>query len=266
MPFADLPDVRLFYTDNGEGPPLLLVHGWGSDSHQWSWHIESLARRHRVIAVDLRGHGRSSVPSGPYSPQVIAADLAALLHAIDVSAVVGVGHAMGAQVVSVLAVEQPRLARAVVALEAAYGVAGSTADALPRLVKALRQDAVSVAQVMEQLSFTSGTADVIRTWHTRQLAGAHEHVLSAAFCAQFVDPDAWGVRAASEAYLARRTCPVLSIWADRERAGWERRIVSHPASRVVSWPGVGHYLHEERPKEFVRELEGWLTYLSDKGY
>jgi pimeloyl-ACP methyl ester carboxylesterase len=59
---------------------------------------------------------------------------------------------------------------------------------------------------------------------------------------------------------------VLSIWADRDRANWERRIVSHPASRVVSWPGAGHYLHEERPKEFVRELEGWLSALADKGY
>ncbi|MFD0851441.1 alpha/beta fold hydrolase, partial [Actinomadura adrarensis] len=71
MPFAELGDVRLFYSDDAPGKddgdgeasvPLLLVHGYGADSHDWDFHIPDLASRHRVIAPDLRGHGYSSAP------------------------------------------------------------------------------------------------------------------------------------------------------------------------------------------------------------
>ena len=65
MAFAELGDVRLFFTDDGEGgPPMLFVHGYTCDSHDWSWQLAHFGATHRVIAVDLRGHGRSSVPDG----------------------------------------------------------------------------------------------------------------------------------------------------------------------------------------------------------
>ena len=59
----DVGALRMFFTDEGSGdPPLLFVHGYTCDSHDWSWQLSHFARSHRVIAVDLRGHGRSSAP------------------------------------------------------------------------------------------------------------------------------------------------------------------------------------------------------------
>ena len=54
MAYADVNGVRLFYTDDGaDGPPLLLVHGWACDSHDWSWQIDAFAEQHRRRQVVL---------------------------------------------------------------------------------------------------------------------------------------------------------------------------------------------------------------------
>jgi pimeloyl-ACP methyl ester carboxylesterase len=78
MAFADVGDVRLFFTDDGDGDrPILFVHGFSCDSHDWTWQFPHFVDGHRVIAVDLRGHGRSSVPDQGYEPRQFAADIAA---------------------------------------------------------------------------------------------------------------------------------------------------------------------------------------------
>ena len=66
---AGPPVARLFVTESGEGRNVILLHGWTTDSHDWSWQLPALESRYRTIAVDLRGHGRSEVmPSGSYLP------------------------------------------------------------------------------------------------------------------------------------------------------------------------------------------------------
>lgn len=254
--------MRLFHTVDGTGPPLLLVHGWGSDSHEWDWHVAALAERYRVIVADLRGHGRSPVPPAGNTPAAMAADLAALL---DGEPAVAVGHSMGGQVVSVLAVEHPELVRAVVTVDPGYGVPEAVSSYLHQVVEGLRgDDPTGTALGVEEWSFTPATPPVVRTAHRRRIAGTPPHVLAEAFAAMFTDPGAFGLRPASERYLAARACPVLSVWADPERVAWESPLLTHPASRAIGWTGVGHYLHEERPAEFVAELTRWLDQTLDQ--
>jgi pimeloyl-ACP methyl ester carboxylesterase len=66
MAFADVGDVRLFFTDDGagSGPPILFVHGYACDSQDWNWQIPHFVSNHRVIALDLRATG------GPMRPRV----------------------------------------------------------------------------------------------------------------------------------------------------------------------------------------------------
>jgi pimeloyl-ACP methyl ester carboxylesterase len=254
-------DVRLFYTDEGTGgPPLLLVHGWGADSHQWSWHLDALAERHRVLAVDLRGHGYSSVPAEGNTPRRMAADLARLLAALDVPEIVAVGHSMGAQVVSVLAVEHPRLVAGLVAVDPGYGMPPELAATLAGTVAALGSArAHETAVEIDRWCTNAATPAVVRNWHRRRLYGMAPHVLAQAFEGMFALRDSIGLRPAADAYLARRSCPVLSLWSDPRQAAWESGLFAHPGSRAVAWEGAGHRLHEERPEAFVRLLLEWLA-------
>ncbi|NRQ34354.1 alpha/beta hydrolase [Nonomuraea sp. NN258] len=261
MPYADIGgNVRLFYTDDGAGDtPLLLVHGWGADSHQWSWHIDALARDHRVIAVDLRGHGYSSVPDTGNTPRAMAEDLNLLLDHLGIERVTAIGHSMGGQIVSILAVEHPDKVGKIVVIDPGYGVVPEVAAGFPGMIAGLSgEHAHAVAVEIDKWCTSSATPAVIRRWHQRRLYGMPPHVLAQAFQGLFTDPDSIGVRPASDDYLARRQCPVLSIWADPVQAAWESGLLKHPDSKVVCWEGSSHRLHEERPAEFVRVLRSWL--------
>jgi len=260
MPFAELGDVELFYTDDGpaDAEVLLLVHGMGADSHDWIWHIPALSAKRRVIAMDLRGHGYSSVPETGHDPRTMAADLVALLAHLDIPQVVAVGHSLGGQVVSILAVEHPELVRAVCTIDPGYGLREEIAAFMPAMAEALRENAHPTALQMDATLYTPASPPEIKQWHIRKLLGTAPHVLVQSFAALFVDEDQIGLRPQSEAYLSRRTQPVLALWADPERAEWERNVLK---AETQVFPGNGHRLHEERPAEFIHVLSTWLKSL-----
>ena len=65
MPQLDRDGVRLFYDERGQGPAILLSHGYSSTSAMWRPQVEALAPRYRVVTWDLRGHGSSDSPEDP---------------------------------------------------------------------------------------------------------------------------------------------------------------------------------------------------------
>ncbi|MFA7248106.1 MAG: alpha/beta hydrolase [Dehalococcoidia bacterium] len=79
---------------SGEGAPIVLVHGTGFHARVWDQVARRLPGR-RVIAVDLRGHGRSSKPEPPYTWSRLGEDVAGLIEGLDLHEVIGVGHSMG---------------------------------------------------------------------------------------------------------------------------------------------------------------------------
>jgi pimeloyl-ACP methyl ester carboxylesterase len=265
--FASVGDVRLFYTDTGEGgPPLLFVHGWCCDSHDWSWQLGAFATSHRVVAADLRGHGRSSVPDGGFDPRTFAADLVELLERLGTGPVVAVGHSLGGLIVSALAVEHPDHVRAVVAVDPAYGVADDVAELLRDVLDGLRGPAgMEAADAIFASMDVATTSDHLKVWHRRRVLGMPLQVILGTLSGIYEAPDQFGLRPASDEYLARRRCPVLAVHADPARAAWDATTFQHPASRAVSWEGSGHWLHQERPAEFNQLLGTWLEAVAGDG-
>lgn len=110
--------ARISYTARGTGrPPLLFVHGWCSNAGHWSAQLRHFARRHRVLAPDRRGHGRSDAPESGCSVAQHADDLAALARHERIRSAVAIGHAGGGAATLDLARRHPRLVRAVVLVD-----------------------------------------------------------------------------------------------------------------------------------------------------
>lgn len=85
MAFARLPDTTIAYGIEGDGPWLTLVHGFSQNRNLWSAQREAFARRYRLLAVDLRGHGESGAPESGYGTVEYASDLLALLDTLDIA-------------------------------------------------------------------------------------------------------------------------------------------------------------------------------------
>jgi pimeloyl-ACP methyl ester carboxylesterase len=133
-------EVALFYEEaDGDDPPILLVHGWCCDHTYFAPQFEHFASQgHRVVAVDLRGHGRSDKPQQHYTMQLFADDLAWTCQRIGVEKPVVVGHSMGGIVAFDLAARYPDMPSAVVMLDAAVVLPSAARAAIPGLLEELR--------------------------------------------------------------------------------------------------------------------------------
>ena len=122
MPFLPVRDVRLYYEVDapaGEGSdrraPLLLLHGLGSSTRDWQPQADFFSQRRRVFRLDLRGHGRSDAPPGPYSIPLFAADVADAVRRLDGLDETGgldvAGLSLGGMVALQLALDAPALVK-----------------------------------------------------------------------------------------------------------------------------------------------------------
>lgn len=101
----------MHYEEQGAGTPVLFIHGLGSSSQDWFAQVPAFAKRHRVITCDLRGHGQSEKPAGPYSIAQYANDVSDLLAQLDAAPAHIVGISMGGMVAYQLGVCHPGIVR-----------------------------------------------------------------------------------------------------------------------------------------------------------
>ncbi|MCE7008679.1 alpha/beta hydrolase [Kibdelosporangium philippinense] len=263
MPFTQIrDDVRLFCADEGEGPvTLLFVHGWTCDSHDWDWQLEHFARSARVIAVDLRGHGQSSVPSSGYDARVFAEDLVLLLRAIDVPKVVVIGHSLGGGIGIVLAGEYPDLVAGFVAVEPAYGFAPAhfihTAETMTT------KNAHELTAAIMDFADSPHTPDFFRAMHRRRVWSVPSHVVIETFQGNWLGAGEVGTRERTEAYLDRMTCPTLTIFSSghEDHAAWAAKRVRSELDGTL-YLSLGHWPHQETPGLLNSVIETWLNRLS----
>jgi pimeloyl-ACP methyl ester carboxylesterase len=112
-----LPGAQLVYDVVGDGPAVVLVHGFGLDMRMWDLQIEDLAQSFRVVRYDCRGFGRTG-PFDPSVPYTHSADLVALLDHLAISEAALVGLSFGGRVAMQTALLAPERTRALVLLDA----------------------------------------------------------------------------------------------------------------------------------------------------
>jgi pimeloyl-ACP methyl ester carboxylesterase len=112
--------IKLAYEDRGTGrPAFVFVHGWTCNRSFFTPQAEHFSRRHRVVSVDLRGHGESDKPQGQYPITAYADDIASVIEQLGLGKVVAVGHSMGGITVLQLAAAYPDRVAAIVMVDPA---------------------------------------------------------------------------------------------------------------------------------------------------
>lgn len=115
MAYRTVNGLRMHYLLEGTGPPVVLLHGLGSRGEDWALQVPVLVEAgYAVLAPDLRGHGRTDKPPGPYTIRQMADDLDGLMGALGIERSVVVGLSLGGLVAQALAVGHPTRVRALV--------------------------------------------------------------------------------------------------------------------------------------------------------
>jgi pimeloyl-ACP methyl ester carboxylesterase len=114
MPKLAVRDIDLYYEISGQGQPLLFIHGLGSSTRDWERQAAFFSRHYQVVTFDLRGHGKSDKPPGPYSVQLFAADTAELIESLAIGKTHVVGLSMGGMIAFQLALKTPDLVSSMV--------------------------------------------------------------------------------------------------------------------------------------------------------
>ncbi|HXV00059.1 MAG TPA: alpha/beta fold hydrolase [Caulobacteraceae bacterium] len=131
MPTLDRDGVRLHYEVAGEGPALLLTHGYSATGEMWRGQTAAFSKHYRLITWDMRGHGRSDYPADPaaYSEAATVADMAALLDAVGVERAIVGGLSLGGYMSLAFHLAHPNRVRALLIIDTGPGYRNDEARA-----------------------------------------------------------------------------------------------------------------------------------------
>ena len=107
MPKVKVNDIEMYYEVHGEGPPLVMLHGFTASGSHWEPFISKYSGHFKLIIPDLRGHGRSTNPSGEFTHRQSALDIFALLDHLEINRFNAVGGSSGGMTLIHMATQQP---------------------------------------------------------------------------------------------------------------------------------------------------------------
>jgi pimeloyl-ACP methyl ester carboxylesterase len=274
-PYARLgpPDapVKLFYREEGKGPPILLIHGFGASTYTWRHVAPELAKTHRVIAVDLKGFGQSDKPFDErYSVFDQAALLAQLIEDKDLRDLTLVGHSFGGGIALLLALEaNDRLGGRITRLVLLDSIAFP--QQIPVFFRLLDVPLVSqlgvrmvppsvqtrIALKIAYFDDSKIDPEEVETYAAplKTAAGKHAIIHSAR---QIVPHD---IVELSERYKTIEL-PTLIMWCDHDRivpleVGIKlRRTIPNSTLRLIG--DCGHMPQEEQPESTLELLKGFI--------
>lgn len=256
---AVLPDgLRLGYESHGEGRPVVLIHGLSGSRQMWKHQVPALTRRFRVITLDLRGHGQSDKPPGPYSVPMFAGDVLGLLDHLGIETAVLVGLSMGGGTVQTFALAYPRRVRAL-------GLISTSSEFIP----VVRDRFHEWADVAERDGMAPLAESLVASWLAPGFRERHPEEFELNVRTTLTtDPKAFAASARANAVrnwtaeLGRITCPVLFVGGELDAAGpvrnaeTYRRHLRDLEMHII--PGVSHLLPLEAPDRFNRILLEFL--------
>jgi pimeloyl-ACP methyl ester carboxylesterase len=263
----------LAYVDAGEGPPLLFVHGIGGDWQTWEPVLAPLAARHRVIAVDLPGHGGSAKGAGDYSLGGMANVLRDLMGALDVERATLVGHSLGGGIAMQFAYQYPERCERLVLVSS--GGLGPDVGLLLRLATLPGSEvflSLTAPAARSVIDCAAGAGRFLRikpaadaAFYGRAFAALAEPETRAAFLGTLrgvVGTRGQLVDARDRLYLAE-SMPTLIVWGERDAViPVDHAHAAHeamPGSRLEVFDDAGHVPQLDDPQRFVATVEAFVA-------
>jgi esterase len=252
--------LALAVQERGSGPPVLILHGLFGSAGNWAGVARALGERFRVLSLDLRNHGASPWDDRMDYP-AMAEDVAQFIATRQLGSAAVIGHSLGGKVAMTLALSEPRLVERLVVVDIAPVPRPPTHLALVEAMRGLDLARVTRRAAADALLQPRVPDDAERAFLLQNLVfgadGPRWRINLDAIAAGM--DDMAGFPAAATPYLN----PVLVIRGalstyvrERDLPAFQRLF---PAYRLVTIDGAGHWLHAERPQQFLAAVTPFLA-------
>jgi pimeloyl-ACP methyl ester carboxylesterase len=247
--YVEADDICVYYHCFSRGEPVLLLHGGFMCAETWVGQIPALARHYRVIATDSRGHGRTTLGTGPITYRRMAADAAALITKLKLGAVHLIGWSDGGCTSLAMAIDRPELVRSMTLLGTPFHTDNYCDEARRKMERMLEPGSAALL----------GQAALRRMLSPEPEKGK-----------EFVGKmrELWrGLPDFTREELGRISVPVLVIGCDRDEYFsltpdplqlFKETAAAIPGARLEVLAGGTHSVHLERPKAVNRLILGFL--------
>lgn len=250
MPKIGRDGVSIHYEVHGEGPPLLLTHGYSSTSQMWRGQIEALSRHHKLVVWDMRGHGQSDYPDDPnaYSEAATVEDMAAILSAVGADRAIIGGLSLGGYMSLAFYRAQPERVRALLIIDTGPGFRKDDAR------NAWNKRAYETAERFERDGL-----DVLKSASRERSTVSHRN--------------ARGLALAARGMLTQRDAAVMELLPDIKvpslivvgaedapfLAASDYMAAKIPGAQKVVIPSAGHAVNIDQPQAFIEAVMSFLN-------
>ena len=248
---ASVDGLNIHSTTTGAGPAtLVLVHGWTCDESSWAAQVPALAKKYRVITVDLPGHGRSGAPAnGKFSMELFARAVEAVRAEARADKIVLVGHSMGAPVIRQYARLYPDRVAGLIAVDGPLDMRQFPGDFKPPALTG--PEGLKLREGMIRGMFTPQTSPDVQQKVLSMMLKAPEATAIGAM-GSMMDPS---LRKADVTPM-----PALAVWAgtNQQMPNVDEARKTLPKFEQTKVEGTGHFLMMEKPEEFNRLLTAFV--------
>jgi pimeloyl-ACP methyl ester carboxylesterase len=259
--YADYKGRKVYYQVMGQGEPaLVLIHCWNGDHTLWRFNTPKLAKKHKLVLVDILGHGQSDKPKVDYTMEFMAGGVTAAIKAAGVKEPVLAGHSMGGPVAREVIRRNPGLASGLILVDSPIfplpddpKIAAARLKAFDDMIASLEKDFKgNVPKILAPMLGPDMKPGVKKILVDKMLAADPYVAIS---CLKTMrNPKSWQfkpLKLRTMAQLARN--PYYPPDVEQQM----RKIF--PNLVYKQWEKVGHWIQLEKPKLFNQQVEEFLS-------
>jgi pimeloyl-ACP methyl ester carboxylesterase len=257
MPKVTVNDIEMYYEITGQGDPLLLIHGLGSSTRDWEDVIPFLPN-FQIITIDLRGHGQTTKPKGPYSIKMFSDDIVSLLKTLSLQSVNVLGISLGGAIALQMAVDYPEYVKSLI-------VVNSTAeillDSFKMKMEAFKRNLIvrlvgmkKMGEVLAPRLFIKPEQEEQRTKLIKRWAENDKKAYLSAMGALM----GWSV----VKDLSNIKCPSLIVGSDEDyspSAAKKEYTTQIPNAKFIEIKDARHAVTAEKPEEISKIVKAFLS-------
>lgn len=241
--------VKISYDVQGTGQPVLVfVHGWSCSREYWKEQVSHFAKKHKVVTIDLAGHGQSGSSRQEFTMESFGKDVAAVAEKLNLDRMILVGHSIGGFVVVEAARQMPGRVVCVVGADEFHDIEkGFTEEDVKGLIAMIEPDFVKGTQGFVRGMFPPDADPELVNWIASDMSSADPEIGTNVF-RNLGNYDLKGV-------VGQIEMPLYSISSDLWPMNLEGNKKYVKSFKLKLMPGTGHFVMLEDPEKFNKLLE-----------